>query len=1055
MSPLLGAIGDSSEYSYRGNLDDLPNDFSFTNVSNAEPGIAYTTGPVTISGINNKILVSVSAGSSIAVSSGIFTSGPVYVRNNQTISIRIPTTKGTDADFSKSYFSRVKVGKLNKDWVVTTRNKDLTPDPFTFTSFSNQELGVVRTSNTITITGIETSVPTNASITSGIGSFSKNGGPTGVAATVGNGDTIAITLSGPTNYSEVNNTTFTVGTYTASFSVSTRASDTTVDQFSFPNYVNVGLSSSFDSVPIVLSGADTNTFTAPVPLTATVSGGFLKVVRASSIVRDFNANPTTVYNGDVLTLRLNSSPSYSTNTSAILTITGANTPVGVTSTFRLTTRPIISDTIPNQFQFVDKSGQGRNISTISDPITISGITTHANDFASAFLTNNNDGGQFRITRGGVVVRDFSADPAQIRNGDVINLKITTSPASNGSVLTRFNVSGTDNTDINNIVSQTINDTWIVQSAVRNCTLVAPTFTNVSDADPASLKSVTFTPVSYDSDCGVVVNTSNTSSYLNVNGTIGNNLTVLPGVACTVFMTAPDFSTTRTTTVTLTANNNIPSPITTSSNWSISSRSTNDPTATITANPSTISCNESSTLTWFTTKAASITTNGFTGVTTSGSLSVGPLKQTTTFSITARSTDNTTATSSITVLVNSTADVQLNASSTSIAYNGSVTLSWSSSNASSVVSNFGVSATSGSITLNNLKSTTTYTIRAVSNSGCADSATKSVTVNVASCTKTTNVENVAAGVSINYTLSNAGQGYAYYYTGVSGYGLSSESRRSLNTTGAQTYDGNSVPSKTETYFTVPNNVYSIYCACNGAGGGGGGGGDPRLGGGGGGGGRAFGTILTSPGRVYKVIYGPGGAGAPGGAGGRTPNLSGGTGSFGITGQGSVIQIQNPDGTWSDLLRGRGGYGGGRDLGGTGGGGTPSSWQTYNGPNINNTGNGGVNNGSDGSVTAAGSLYRSGGSGGGKNANGANGIGGWISISWTQSIEGASWSDLISRIAQQYKNSFNRPPTSQEMNYWIEVYVNYSYNTVTEIQSAIAGSGAFYSSTGAIDECGTRV
>lgn len=1055
MSPLLGAVGDSSEYSYRGTLDDLPDDFSFINVSNAEPGIAYTTGPVTISGINNKILVSVSAGASIAVSSGIFTSGPVYVRNNQTISIRVSTTKGTDADFSKSYFARVKVGKLNKDWVVTTRNKDLTPDPFSFTSFSNQELGVVRTSNTITISGIETSVPTNVSITSGIGSFSKNGGPTGVAATVGNGDTISITLNGPTNYSEINTTSLTVGTFTAPFSVSTRAADTTVDQFSFVNYVDVGLSSSFDSVPIVLSGADTNTFGAPVPLTATVSGGFLKVVRASSLIRDFSASSATVFNGDVLTLRLNSSPNYSTSTSAILTITGTNNPVGVTSTFRVTTRPIISDTIPNQFQFVDKSGQGRNISTVSDPITLSGITTHASDFATAFLTNNNDGGQFRVTRNGVVVRDFSSDSAQVRNGDVVNLRITTSPASNGTVLTRFNVSGTDNTDINNIISQTINDTWIVQSAVRNCTLVAPTLTNVSNADPASLQSVTFTPVSYDNDCGVVVNTSNTSSYLNVNGVTGNNLTVLPGVACTVFMTAPDFSTTRTTTVTLTANNNIPSPTTISSNWSVSSRSSNDPTATISANPSIISCNESTTITWFTTKAANITTNGFTGVTTSGSLSVGPLKQTTTFSITARSTDNTTATSSVTVLVNSTADVQLQANATDVAYNGSVTLSWASSNASSVISNFGVSATSGSITLNNLKTTTTYTIRAVSNSGCGDSVTKSVTVNVASCQRTTATDSPASGITISYAYANAGNGFAYYYTGASGSALNSPSRAATNSSGSQTWDGNTVGSRTVSYFQVPSGVYSIYGICRGSGAGGGGGGPSLPGGGGGGGGQAFGTIYTSPGTYYQIIYGPGGIGAPSGGAGNTPN-NGGSGSFGTSGSGAVIQDINGN----DILRGRAGYGGGRNIGGAGGGGDPSSWwlstgQTAFGSNVNNTGNGGTNIGSSGGVTAAGSNYRSGGNGGGRNAAGGNGQGSWVYISWNSSVEGANWNTLIGYIRDGYVSYFNRPPTSSEMNYWIDQYTSYNYSTVEQIKSAIASSGAYYSNTGAIDECGTRV
>ena len=89
-------------------------------------------------------------------------------------------------------------------------------------------------------------------------------------------------------------------------------------------------------------------------LTATVSGGFLKVVRGVNVVRDFSSSPATVYNGDILTLKVNSSPDYSTSTSVSVSITGENTPVGVLSTFTVTTRPIIKDTIPNIFSFVDK-----------------------------------------------------------------------------------------------------------------------------------------------------------------------------------------------------------------------------------------------------------------------------------------------------------------------------------------------------------------------------------------------------------------------------------------------------------------------------------------------------------------------------------------------------------------------------------------------------------------------------------------------------------------------------------------------------------------------------
>jgi hypothetical protein len=1055
MSPLLGALGDSSEYAYRGTIDDVPADFNFTNITGAEPGIAYTSGPITITGINNKVLVSVSAGASVSVNSGIFTSGPAFIRNGETVSLYTPTTSGSDTDFDKIYSVTATVGKISKVWTVRTRDKDSTPDSFIFANATNQELGITSTSNTITVSGLDATIPSNAAITSGIGSFRKNGGSPGTATTIGNGDTIAIVLQGPTDYSKTNTTAITVGTYTTTYSVSTRPADTTVNQFVFNNYTNVAISSAFDSNSITLSGADTDTFLAPVPLTATVSGGFLKVVRGSSIVRDFNTAPVTVLNGDILTLKLNSSASYSTTTRATLSITGANTPVGIASTFSVTTRPIISDTIVDQFQVVDKTGQGRNVTTISDPITISGITTHADDFARIFLTNNADGGQFRIRRNGIVVRDFSSSDAGVRNGDVVDLRITTSPASEGTVLTNVNIAGTDNTDINNIIQQTRSDTWVVQSARRNCPLVAPTLNSITGIEPSSLQSVTFIPTSYDSDCNVVVNTSNANSYLSVNGTTGNNLVVLPGVACTVFMTAGGFSETRTTTVTLTANNNVPTPTSTSTTWSVTPRSINNPTVTLLASPASVSCNQNTTLIWSSTGATKVTTSGFTGITTTGSLSVGPLKANTTYSITATGTDNTTATSTTTVLVSTTAVATLQANTTSIAYNGSVTLSWATSNASSVVSNFGVTATSGSITLNNLKSSQTYTLRAISNGGCADSPTQSVTVNVAACVEDVQTDTDYPGVTLQYTLANPGNGFDYYYTSLSGgsgaarqaqsYGDSEyyegSSSASICTCGSQDPCLNGSNGPNGGSWTVPAGVTYVQIIAKGAGGGGGGGGAQLSGGSGGSGAFGFLGLSVTPGQTFSWNFGGGGMGGYPCGNGNTPN-NGGGGCYGGPGWPTRVYYSGYGGR--QIMAAGGGGGGGRNINGTPGSGSVDSGGSMS---TGGAGNGGYGGGVD--------FYRSGSSiicanSGGQ--YGGYGGSGSVEIRYTVNIEGASWSTLINAINQQYKSSFNRPPSVTEMDTWINQYINYGADSVSQIQSRIASGSAYRSSTGAISYCG---
>ncbi len=1049
MSPLLGAVGDSSEYAYRGNIDDDPDDFILSNVTGVNPGVAVTTGPITITGINNRVKVTVGSAASVSINSGIFTSGPAFVTPGETVSVLIQTTSGSDSDFNKSYSTQLEIGKLRKEWRVRTREKDNLPDTFSFTNSVNQELGITATSNTITLSGLETTLPVNASITSGAGSFIKNGGSPVTADNVTNGDTIAVVLAGPTDYSKTNTTALTVGTYTTSFSVSTRPADTTVDQFIFTNLTDVGISSAFDSNPITLTGADNDTAAAPVPLTAAVSGGFFKVERGAVVVRDFGISTATVYNGDILTVKVNSSPDYSTSTSAVLSITGVNDPVGVSSTFTVTTRPVIVDTIPRQFNFVDRSDLGRNISTISDPITLIEMSTGSTDFGTAELTNNIDGAQFRVTRGGVVVRDFSADPTTVRNEDVIDLKITTSAASGGSVQTRFNVTGTDNNDLNNIVTQTINDTWVVQSAVRNCPLVAPTLSTVEGVEPSSLQSVTFTPTSYDSDCGVAVSTSNPNSYLSVNGVEGNNLEVLPGVACTVYMTAGSFSETRTTTITLTANNNIPSPVSITSNWSVKTRASNDPTITLTATPSSLTCGESTTLSWTSTGAVSVTTNGFAGVGTIGSVDDGPLRADTTYSITATGSDGTTATSSVTVPVTSTATATLSADSTDIPYRGSVTLTWSSTNSSSVVSNFGATATSGSVTLTDLTSSQTYTLRAVSNDSCADSPTESVTVNVTGCSPLVTTSLIAPGVTLSYTEADAGDGNGFlsYFSGLSGSGVFGIARAARTINGGQSWSGTSNDNLSSDYWTVPDGVFSFFGDCRGGGGGGGGGGATIGGGGGGGGGRATGTINTSPGSVYLIDYGGGGSGAPSGAAGNT----GTGGAFGNQGRGAAIRDPDatPGGPGFDYLRGRGGSGGGRGTAGTGGGAE------------DNTGNGSADFGSNGSSTSnatggnGGSLYRSGGRGGNSNTAGSSGTSASVSISYTITLESSTWDQLINGINDQYVFSYNRPATDTEMDFWVTAYRNYSYNSIADLQFTISVQGNTVSPTGAIDECGDLV
>ena len=101
---------------------------------------------------------------------------------------------------------------------------------------------------------------------------------------------------------------------------------------------------------------------------------------------------------------------------------------------------------------------------------------------------------------------------------------------------------------------------------------------------------------------------------------------------------------------------------------------------------------------------------------------------------------------------------ISASSTSIAYNESVTINWNTSGATSLSSNFERSELNGSITISNLISSRSFTITASNQGG---STTRSVTVNVAAPAKPTvnlsvSPSSIANGGSatLNWNSSNA-------------------------------------------------------------------------------------------------------------------------------------------------------------------------------------------------------------------------------------------------------------------------------------------------------------
>ncbi len=156
-----------------------------------------------------------------------------------------------------------------------------------------------------------------------------------------------------------------------------------------------------------------------------------------------------------------------------------------------------------------------------------------------------------------------------------------------------------------------------------------------------------------------------------------------------------------------------------------------PTVTLMANPNSVSANGSSTLRWSSTDATSCQASGAWSGTKapSGSEAVGPLTATSAFILVCNGAGGS-AEQSVMVSVNAppplpAPTVSLTASPSAIGYNGSTTLIWSSTDATSCVASgdwSGTKATAGSQSVGSLTQTSTFILT-------CGSAGQSVTVTV--------------------------------------------------------------------------------------------------------------------------------------------------------------------------------------------------------------------------------------------------------------------------------------------------------------------------------------
>lgn len=176
-----------------------------------------------------------------------------------------------------------------------------------FTPVSNANLGQTYTSNAVTVSGffgVRTATASNGA------TIVVNGSPQGASANVEAGNSVALRMAAASTYNTQNSTTLSLSSYNQTWTITTRAQDTTPNSFSFSNLTNQAVSTQVQSNAVTISGFDG-------PLTVSVSGNGspqLQVAGGAWVTSGL------ISPGQSLRLRLTTSASYSTAHTATVTL---------------------------------------------------------------------------------------------------------------------------------------------------------------------------------------------------------------------------------------------------------------------------------------------------------------------------------------------------------------------------------------------------------------------------------------------------------------------------------------------------------------------------------------------------------------------------------------------------------------------------------------------------------------------------------------------------------------------------------------------------------------
>jgi hypothetical protein len=249
---------------------------SFVDVSNVQPSTLTTSSTITASGFEPNYALALSC------TGGQIDASTTALAGNWTTSTNV-TTSGTGTfviaargTSSSSFGGQTNVvvtaGNTSDTYTITTRNADTTPNTITFTNITGAERSTQYTSSTVTVTGLEPNIGVSVIFWDSTGGGSNHlvdAGTTSLSGTFdvfksvttsGSGTlVIAARLTTGTTFSTAYSITLNVSGSLTTFTVTTRAADTTPLAFTLTDALNQNTSTSVNTGIVTVSGLEPNT----------------------------------------------------------------------------------------------------------------------------------------------------------------------------------------------------------------------------------------------------------------------------------------------------------------------------------------------------------------------------------------------------------------------------------------------------------------------------------------------------------------------------------------------------------------------------------------------------------------------------------------------------------------------------------------------------------------------------------------------------------------------------------------------------------------------------